>query len=225
MNGNIAPHERALRTPEVMDKMGRFRLAIVGCGAVGSHLAETLARMGYRNFVLIDHDRVDVDNLGSQAYSVSDQGNTKVDALAYRLHMLIPHTELKHMTVRIHHRFLNSNEMARRMLYRENLMDDIGVVVDCVDNRAGRMLLHDFCDAVGFNCLHVGFNENYGEVIWNESYIVPADIPEALDDCAHPYSITFILRLVGLAAEALTGFTASGQKDNYIIRGIKVSHE
>ena len=40
-----------------------FRVGIVGLGSVGSMVSESLARMGMRDFVLIDHDRLEDRNL------------------------------------------------------------------------------------------------------------------------------------------------------------------
>ena len=40
-----------------------FRIGIVGLGSVGSMVAESLARMGIRDFVLIDNDRLEERNL------------------------------------------------------------------------------------------------------------------------------------------------------------------
>jgi hypothetical protein len=43
--------------------LGELRVGLVGCGGIGSVLAEQLARLGVRRWVLIDPDRVDESNL------------------------------------------------------------------------------------------------------------------------------------------------------------------
>jgi hypothetical protein len=70
-------------------KLSRLRVAIVGLGSVGSQVAEILARIGVRQVVLIDHDRVKVINLDRTLNATtSDEGAYKVDvaACAMRAH-------------------------------------------------------------------------------------------------------------------------------------------
>lgn len=54
---------------------------IVGCGSVGSTVAENLARCGITNFVLWDFDEVETKNLANQMFRLKDVGKQKVDAL------------------------------------------------------------------------------------------------------------------------------------------------
>jgi hypothetical protein len=56
-------------------------IVIIGCGSVGSNAAVSLARLGFKHFVLYDDDRVEAHNITSQAYSAEDIGAYKVDAL------------------------------------------------------------------------------------------------------------------------------------------------
>jgi len=57
------------------------RLHIVGCGSVGSTLAENLARCGLTNFTLWDFDKVEQHNIVNQMFRRQDVGRLKVDAL------------------------------------------------------------------------------------------------------------------------------------------------
>lgn len=66
------------------------RIHIIGCGAVGSLLAETIARMGFTNITLYDFDVVCSHNIANQLYVESDIGKLKVDALAERLLAINP---------------------------------------------------------------------------------------------------------------------------------------
>ena len=54
---------------------------IVGCGSVGSCLAELLARFGITNFVLYDFDTVEAKNIANQMFFGSQVGKPKVEAL------------------------------------------------------------------------------------------------------------------------------------------------
>ncbi len=60
--------ERLLRTvsawgPDVQAELAQLRIGVVGLGSVGSMIAETLARIGIRNIVLIDFDAIKEHNL------------------------------------------------------------------------------------------------------------------------------------------------------------------
>lgn len=56
-------------------------LVVIGCGAVGSHVALFAAKMGFTNFVLFDADVVEAHNLPNQTYEPSHIGMKKVEAL------------------------------------------------------------------------------------------------------------------------------------------------
>lgn len=53
---------------------------IIGCGSVGSTLAETLTRLGLKNFTLYDFDTVEEHNIVNQMFVAKDVGARKVDA-------------------------------------------------------------------------------------------------------------------------------------------------
>jgi len=59
---------------------------IVGCGAIGSHIAEQLTRMGCENIHLWDFDTVEPHNITNQMFIQADIGDSKtyaVQALMY----------------------------------------------------------------------------------------------------------------------------------------------
>lgn len=57
------------------------RIHIIGCGSVGSTVAENLARSGVTNMTLWDFDTVEPHNLANQMFRQKDVGKTKVEAL------------------------------------------------------------------------------------------------------------------------------------------------
>lgn len=57
------------------------RLHIVGCGSVGSTVAENLARCGVTKMTLWDFDKVEPHNISNQMFRKKDVGKFKVDAL------------------------------------------------------------------------------------------------------------------------------------------------
>ena len=58
------------------------RVHIIGCGAIGSTVAENLVRFGITKITLYDFDIVEAKNIANQMYRESDIGKLKVDALA-----------------------------------------------------------------------------------------------------------------------------------------------
>lgn len=57
------------------------RIHIIGCGSVGSTVAENLARFGITKMTLWDFDKVEAHNLANQMFRYKDIGQYKVDAL------------------------------------------------------------------------------------------------------------------------------------------------
>ncbi len=58
-----------------------LKIAIIGAGGIGSMVALTLAKIGYQDITVYDHDRVEEHNVASQFYRLSDLGRSKLDAL------------------------------------------------------------------------------------------------------------------------------------------------
>lgn len=56
-------------------------IIIIGAGAVGSWTTLSLAKMGFGNITVFDHDEVDEVNISSQFYPISAIGKKKVVAL------------------------------------------------------------------------------------------------------------------------------------------------
>lgn len=63
---------------------------VVGCGSVGSFVAEELARAGVGRFTLVDPDLVEWSNLTRASYTFADVGAPKVVALKTRLQAIFP---------------------------------------------------------------------------------------------------------------------------------------
>ena len=57
------------------------RVHIVGCGSVGSTIAENLVRCGVQNITLWDFDTVEPHNMANQMFRQQDVGRLKVEAL------------------------------------------------------------------------------------------------------------------------------------------------
>lgn len=79
------------RTRSTVDlpALARSRVVLAGAGGVAGAIAN-LARAGVSEFVLVDPDRVEAANLGTQDYERADVGRFKVEALGRRLLRINP---------------------------------------------------------------------------------------------------------------------------------------
>ena len=59
----------------------RERIHIIGCGSVGSVIAENLARCGLKKITLWDFDKVEKHNIVNQMFRQKDVGRPKTEAL------------------------------------------------------------------------------------------------------------------------------------------------
>lgn len=66
------------------------RIHIIGCGAIGSTVAENLVRFGITKISLYDFDIVEPKNIANQMFRRVDIGKTKVEALANILYDINP---------------------------------------------------------------------------------------------------------------------------------------
>lgn len=71
--------------PALAAAAASLRVAIVGLGGIGMLVAEQLARCGMRNFVLVDHDDVELSNLNRLGGTFDDDIGRKKVSVAHRL--------------------------------------------------------------------------------------------------------------------------------------------
>jgi len=136
-------HEAIYRGADQVAKLAEQRLTICGVGALGSHLADNLARQGFRQLRVIDRDRIEEHNVGTQLYGESDVGAWKVEVLRQRL--------FRATGVEIE---VERKELSERSA--SGLLKDGGLIIDTFDNSASRTLVQSHCRAAGLKCLHVG---------------------------------------------------------------------
>jgi molybdopterin/thiamine biosynthesis adenylyltransferase len=206
-------HEVIYRGREQMEILARSRIVICGAGALGSLLADNLARQGVRCLTAVDFDRVELHNTGTQLYGRGDVGAFKVDVLKAQI--------FRSTGIEI-------DAHARRLEQRtvKKLLSDAEVVIDTLDNAESRRLVTEYCAAGALHCLHLGMNADFGQVHWNEGYRVPADVVEG-DVCDYPLARNLILLLVAAGSESLLRFLLEGRKEDYSItlKDLKINLE
>lgn len=78
-------------------EMVTSRIHIIGCGSVGSTVAENLARFGINNIALYDFDKVEEHNIVNQMFTQADVGRLKTEAVADMVRAINPECKLKLM--------------------------------------------------------------------------------------------------------------------------------
>ena len=76
----VGANDRSSRVPE-LDDVSLASILIVGCGALGSLIAEQLARAGVGELILVDGDVLDAGNLVRHSADIFDVGLTKASAV------------------------------------------------------------------------------------------------------------------------------------------------
>lgn len=124
--------------PEAHANLTRLTIGIVGLGSVGALVAESLARMGFTRFVLIDFDRVEAHNLDRLVTATAaDIGRLKVDVTEHRIRDV---ATAEHVDVRA-----VPYSIAEDGGYRAAL--DCDVLFSCVDRPRARHILNHFAYA------------------------------------------------------------------------------
>jgi molybdopterin/thiamine biosynthesis adenylyltransferase len=195
-------HEAIYRGASRIGKLATVSLTLCGAGALGSLLADNLTRQGFRLGKVIDRDRVEEHNVGTQLYGEAEVGAWKVEALRNRLFRAVG---------------IEIEAVAKELTERNarSLLKQSQIVLDTFDNSSARRLVQDHCRAAGLPCLHLGLFADYGEVIWDENYRVPHDV--AGDVCDYPLARNLVLLTVAVASETLVRYILGGAKQDWSI--------
>jgi adenylyltransferase/sulfurtransferase len=140
------------------------RVAVVGCGALGSVLSEMMVRAGVGAVTVIDRDFVEESNL--QRQSLFDEadvalGLPKAAAAEAHLRALNSEVEVKGVVTDL------VSDNADALLARANL------VLDGTDNFETRFLLNDVCVRAGIPWIYGACVGSYGLVLLVRPHVSP----------------------------------------------------
>ena len=111
-------------------------ILVIGVGGVGGTALEALARSGFKKFVLIDFDKVDVSNLNRQVlFTREDVGKDKVLAAKERLLKINPNFGIETIKAKIGETKL------------EDLKLSPDFIVDAIDSVDGKLLIYEYAQA------------------------------------------------------------------------------
>jgi len=163
-------YSRHLLLPEIgkegQEKLINAKVLIVGLGGLGSPVSLYLAAAGVRNLGLLDLDVVDSSNLQRQIVHCEENVNKlKVYSAAERLSSLDSKMKITTYSER-----LCENNV-------EDIIRDYDVVVDCLDNFTGKLLINDACYFEGIPWVHGGVLRFGGQVTTFEFSQTVVDSP------------------------------------------------
>lgn len=134
---------------EFQRKLGRLRVGLVGLGGLGSAMAEYLARLGVRDWVLVDPDAVELTNLNRLVNATAtdaQKGRAKVNVARSTIHQANPSACVRPMQMDVF------DAQALRALKTCDLL------VVATDNHSSRMALNRLSAQYLIPLVHVGFN-------------------------------------------------------------------
>lgn len=139
-------------------------VAIIGCGALGSSLANNLCRAGIGRLVIADRDFIEINNLQRQILFDEDD-------FARKLPKAVAAAEkLRHINSEVTVEALVEDINADGI---EALVQDVDLVLDATDNFETRYLLNDACIKYGKPWIYSGVIASYGVTMT----ILPGDTP------------------------------------------------
>jgi len=143
-------------------KLKNSRVAVVGIGGLGCAAATYLVAAGVGKIILIDKEKFELSNLNRQILGYQqDLGRLKVEVAKAKLEAFNPEVEIEAVPIEL------SEENV------EDVIDDVDVVVDCLDNWETRFLINDYCVLKDIPLVHAAVSELYGQI----TTIIPKKSP------------------------------------------------
>ncbi|MGL4522066.1 MAG: ThiF family adenylyltransferase [Bacilli bacterium] len=116
------------------EKIMQAKIAIIGCGALGTHAAEYLVRMGVQHLVLVDRDYIEQSNLQRQTlFTEQDYLTESPKAEVVQQALLKINSNLTLESIVAH---ADAQLLAK-------IAQNVDILVDATDNFSTRFLLND----------------------------------------------------------------------------------
>lgn len=140
--------------PKTLEAFEKIKVSIVGLGSVGSKIAVSLARIGVRDFVLVDDEILEFGNIVRHEATLADVSAHKVDMVADLIHHICPvEPTIKRERIRI-----GGQENAARYAEMIRSLLSADVVIDCTASGDVFQVLSALC------------SRNKKPLIWGEVF-------------------------------------------------------
>jgi molybdopterin/thiamine biosynthesis adenylyltransferase len=148
-------YSRQFILPEIgaagQEKLAAGRVAIIGCGALGTVHAELLGRAGVGELLLVDRDVIEPSNLQRQVlFCEKDIGHPKAQAAASRMREINSEISVNFRVDDVH------------VANIEEIIQGCSLVMDGTDNFQTRMLINDACVKHRIPWVYVGVIQTRG---------------------------------------------------------------
>lgn len=182
-----------------------MRIVFCGVGALGS-TAAVLCRNLEATLVFVDFDRVESKNLLAQAYVKQSIGKNKAEALKLQLQNFHG-VKAEAFGVR-----LTQDNV-------EALCGAGGLLVDCFDNQASRLLLSSFARGANKPLVHAALagDGTFGLVRWDERFVPDAEDAEGQATCEGGAHLPLIGVLAATLARTIQDFRADGVRRDSMV--------
>jgi len=132
-------------------KLAKSRIIVIGCGALGTTIANNLVRSGIGHIKLVDRDIIELNNLQRQnLFNENDVGLPKASSAAENLKEVNSDIKIEYVIDDVTHKNI------------ESLIKDVDVVLDGTDNMLVRFLINDACIKHNKPWVYGGAIETYG---------------------------------------------------------------
>lgn len=151
-------YSRMIAIPEIgragVEKLNNSKVAVVGCGALGSVCAMYLAGAGVGNLIIADFDTIDISNLQRQLFfDTAQAGKSKATILAERITALNPDCKV------------NGVEKMITAGLASELFKGCDFVIDATDNPSSKYMTDQTCSELEIPYCIGGVSEFRGQVM------------------------------------------------------------
>lgn len=139
-------------TPDEIRLLGTKSAFVAGCGGLGGHIIQNLARIGIGQMTVTDNGYFDETNLNRQVFCTEHNiGSCKASETEAAVHRINSETVINAIPVKI------TPQNAAELISGHN------IVIDAVDNISTRLILEDACAQCNIPLVHGAVCDWYGQ--------------------------------------------------------------
>jgi len=186
LSQNGKDYNRLLLGDDALELLKELRILVVGLGGLGSFVTTELVRLGAKNLILVDNDRVSVSNLNRQIlYDRSDVGKSKA---------LVASKKLKKIDPSVNIEAFDAGFTANNGSY---LVEKADIVIDCTDNFETKKLLNRICYTKGKSLISAGVGSWEGWVAASFPFFKKGEKEVPCLECLFPGDLETLKELGG----------------------------
>jgi len=140
-------------TKDEILKMNLGKICVIGCGGLGGHIIEGLARLGFETLTVVDNDVFDQTNLNRQILATEKNLlSSKAQSASERVMVINSNCKINPISLKFDEKF------GRKMLSGHD------IVIDAVDNIETKLLIEKFAAELKIPLVHGAVGGWFGQV-------------------------------------------------------------